>query len=174
MFDLYKYEKLAVIIVIIIIIFLCLKKKGLLERFENKGNVIDTLLNSYDTTDKKFNNMVDNIDLNTVTFGKSITTKKNITASGNVNANTIIASGDVKSGGVTVGGNGTIYAKKLNLSGISTYWKKGPWGSAVGKSLHYIDRQNVYCDGNDIMNGIKWYRSGNNIRTEVKCIKMVE
>ena len=166
MFDLYKYEKIAVIIVIIIIIFLCLKKKGLLERFENKGNVIDTLLNSYDTTDQKFNNLTDKIDLNTVTFGKNITTSKN------VNANTIIASGDVKSGGVTVGGNGTIYAKHLSLSNIVTYEKAGSWQEGKGKKLEYMDRQSVFCNGNDLMNGIRWERSGNNIRTVTKCIKL--
>lgn len=84
MFNLYNYEKLVVIIIIIIIIFLCLKKKGLLERFENDGNVIDTLLNSYDTTDKKFNNMVDNIDSKTVTFGKNIVSKGNIVTQGDL------------------------------------------------------------------------------------------
>ena len=162
---LYKYEK-----IIIIIVILCLIKKGcmrfLIEHFENKGSVIDTLLNSYDTTDQKFNNLTDKIDLNTVTFGKNITTSKN------VNANTIIASGDVKSGGVTVGGNGTIYAKHLSLSNIVTYEKAGSWQEGKGKKLEYMDRQSVFCNGNDLMNGIRWERSGNNIRTVTKCIKL--
>lgn len=120
---LYNNEKLVVIIIIIVIIYLCLKKKGMLERFENEGNVIDTLLNSYNTTDKKFNNMVDSITLNDVIFGKNIKTNKYLNVGEGIDVGgDIVSKGEIKtSSNITATGkitaSGDIKGKRLCIGG---------------------------------------------------------
>lgn len=79
----------------------------MLERFENEGNVIDTLLNSFDTTDKKFNNMIDNMDLDTVTFGKNIKIKNYL----NVEKGVDVGGDIVSKGGIKISGD--IKGKRL-------------------------------------------------------------
>jgi hypothetical protein len=71
---------------------------------------------------------------------------------------------------LAVGGNLTVNG--INNKKKSWYWKEGSAQLANGKGLHYLDRHAVHCREGEFMSGIKWLRSGNNLKTTILCSKL--
>jgi len=182
--ELYNNQK-NILIFISIIVFLIFVRKGgmkrVVENFEN-GNVIDTVLNSYDMTGQKFNSIFSNISAGHVKINKNLEINNLLLKGADLQINndsrrgkgtgarralvhdggdalTINYAGDYKGGvkiksDTVVGGNLTVTGK-TNLK-TSSYWKGGTWQDGADESLAYLDRQNVSCNEGDFMSGLKW------------------
>ena len=108
--ELYKNKKKILIFVLIIVFLIFVREGGMkktIENFENSGNVIDTIVNGYDMTSQKFNDVFTQINGNEIKMNKNINTKGKITAGGDIKAG---------NGKVNIGANGTIYTRNLNVS----------------------------------------------------------
>ena len=117
--ELYKNIKLISILLLIIFVLVFIKKGGMrktIENFENKGNVIDTLVNTYDIAERKINDVFSKIDANSATVNKRISANKGITTTG------IVSNGEIKvrnnnSDTIVLGKKGTIYTRDIQLTG---------------------------------------------------------
>ena len=198
--ELYNNQKNILIFISIIVFLIFVRKGGMkrtMENFEN-GNVIDTVLNGFDMTGQKFNNIFSNISAGHVKINKNLETNNLHMKGHDLQINndsrkgkgtgprralvhdggdtlTINYGGDYK-GGVRIKSNARVDGD-LRVTGkthlkTSTYWKPGSWQIGADEDLAYLDRQNVSCNDGDFMSGIKWERSGNNMRTALKCTKI--
>lgn len=113
--ELLKNKKMIAIFVFIILFLLFVQQGGMrttIENFEN-GNTIDTIMNSFDMTGQKFNDVFTKIDANTISIGKNISTNKNIETSADINAKNLSLTG---SANIT----GNISTGNISTSNINT------------------------------------------------------
>jgi hypothetical protein len=158
-------------------------------------------LNAVASTEKKVNDMASNVGPNNVDFKSGIRLSKNWMNGANATNSEIsndtgtykklMVIGNKSSGTRKVGiwdhldvhGNQGItgslnVGNTLTVNGInnkkkSWYWKEGSAQLANGKGLHYLDRHAVHCKEGEFMSGIKWLRSGNNLKTTILCSKLI-
>lgn len=116
---------IIVLTVCIIIIYEAIGRLRVKEKFDNTGNVIDTIVNSTNLIDKQFTSVFDTIG------ATAITMKKDIVTSGKLTAGNISTTGNVSTGSTTLGttgitsnsitstgnitSNGTMTAKELTM-----------------------------------------------------------
>lgn len=110
--ELYKNKKLIIVFLIIIFSLIFIKNGGMrktIENFENKNNVIDTLISTYDIAERKINDVFTSISATDVKMKKNISTEGNISNNGNINTKgNITNNGNLNTGnikGKTITGN---------------------------------------------------------------------
>jgi len=111
--ELLKNKKMIGIFAIVIIFLLFVRRGGIrraVENFENEGNVIDTIMNSFDTTGQKFNDVFTKIDATDVTFGKKIKSSKNIETTRDIKSKSAFLTGSAVI-------DGDVRAKRVVIEG---------------------------------------------------------
>ena len=193
--ELYNNKKVVLIFVLIIVFLIFVKEGGMkktIENFENSGNVIDTITNSFDMTGQKFNDVFSSISTNSVKINKNMEVNNLYLKGHDLEINNTDRKGKgtgprralVHDGGdsltINYGGDykgGVVIKSDLQVTGkttlkTSTYWKPGSWQEGSFRNLAYLDRQNVSCNDGDFMSGLKWETSGDKIRMNLKCTKL--
>lgn len=62
--------------------------------------------------------------------------------------------------------------EKANTSGFRCYDRTKGWTSRGNGNTEYLDRQSVYCNSNEFMQGFKLDRSGDSIRYKYRCCRL--
>jgi hypothetical protein len=157
-------------IIVICLIMLLLSNK-MYEKFTTAQ-----ALDAVKSTESKVNNMFHSVDANWIRSKKGIYSEKEIKSKG-----AIMSAGDVKSGNgkVTIGGNGTIYAKRINIGGteISSFKpscrvENTGWKDGAHKENRFLDRLQITCGDNEYMKSYKYHSHGNNQAVTADCCKL--
>ena len=106
---------LILLVILIVMIYNITNKK---ENFTDKER--KAALDGLTLQNKLFNSVFSKVDNNNVEINKNLITNKYLTAKtgATINGNLLVPGKDIKNNKITIGANGTIYVKRINIDGF--------------------------------------------------------
>lgn len=109
----YIYKNIYIFLLLLLLIIIIILKNKKKEMFIDSKDVKQSIINTINTVEKKFNNIFSNVKENSVNINKNIITKNINSTGGNFSGDTRFGKGKI-----LIGGNGTIYGPILNTRGV--------------------------------------------------------